>query len=176
MLYNNWWALRVSYLNQMITGCGGWHQPQPVIVWFKYETLSARQLLYSIADTECITYEWASTTAILTISIYIFFLNTKHIMVYLTSNSKTWRGMLHIRTSVQQTLNFFYLMHITAILVFSVKTLNMHLHEFKALALYSIALLTIANVMSMLFSIGIYKSTQLSTVWCVTVDTCHSNC
>ena len=33
------------------------HQSQPVIIWFKYETLSAHQLLYSIADTECITHQ-----------------------------------------------------------------------------------------------------------------------
>ena len=31
------------------------HQSQPVIIWFKYETLSAHQLLYSTADTECIS-------------------------------------------------------------------------------------------------------------------------
>ena len=26
-------------------------------IWFKYETLSAHQLLYSITDTECITHQ-----------------------------------------------------------------------------------------------------------------------
>ena len=31
------------------------HQSQPVIIWFKYETLIAHQLLHSIADTECIS-------------------------------------------------------------------------------------------------------------------------
>jgi len=109
MLYNKWWALRVCYLYQMITGCD-WclgyvykdikykdkaipfkakalNTPryQMNIPGVNYSLLSSGlnikllvliSILYSIADTECITHQWASNTAFWRLA-YIFFLNTK---------------------------------------------------------------------------------------------------
>ena len=67
-------------------------------------------ILYSIADTEFITQQWASTTAILTISIYFF--SNKHTYIFLNTKLTA----LQCNTS----LTVYYLMQIIEIM-FSVQ-------------------------------------------------------
>ena len=133
------------------------HQSQPVIIWFKYETLSAHQLLYSnqsINQREICkaplyetsrsanSSQWYARSALLIlnakVSINHCHFDNKHICFFLISIHiflNTKRIVLQCNTS----LTVFYLRQITEFKFSVQKTHNLHLDVYRALALNALA-------------------------------------